>query len=254
MPLLSEKDSAYLREEFAKQLVNPVRLVMFTQEKAACQYCRETEQIVRELVMFTQEKAACQYCRETEQIVREVAGLSDRIEVEVHNFIADGGKAKEYDIARIPAIAVIGEKDYGVRFYGIPSGYEFTTLIEDIMAIAQGKSGLSDATREAVAALTEPVHVQVFITPTCPYCPRAVRLAHQLAIESDLIRGDMVEAIEFPQLANRYQVMGVPRSVFNETVSQEGAVPEPIFVARLLQVHCPAAGGLSAGPAINITE
>jgi len=176
MPLLSEKDSAYLREEFAKQLVNPVRLVMFTQEKAACQYCRETE-----------------------QIVREVAGLSDRIEVEVHNFIADGGKAKEYDIARIPAIAVIGEKDYGVRFYGIPSGYEFTTLIEDIMAIAQGKSGLSDATREAVAALTEPVHVQVFITPTCPYCPRAVRLAHQLAIESDLIRGDMVEAIEFPQ-------------------------------------------------------
>jgi len=143
MPLLSEKDSAYLREEFAGQLVNPVRLLMFTQEKAACQYCRETE-----------------------QIVQEVAGLSDLIEVEVHNFIADGDKAEEYDIARIPAIAVIGEKDYGVRFYGIPSGYEFTTLIEDIMAVSQGESGLSDATREAVAALTEPVHIQVFITPT----------------------------------------------------------------------------------------
>jgi len=209
MPLLSEKDSAYLREEFAGQLVNPVRLLMFTQEKAACQYCRETE-----------------------QIVQEVAGLSDLIEVEVHNFIADGDKAEEYDIARIPAIAVIGEKDYGVRFYGIPSGYEFTTLIEDIMAVSQGESGLSDATREAV-----------FITPTCPYCPRAVRLAHQLAIESDLIRGDMVEAIEFPHLANKYQVMGVPRSVFNETVSQEGAVPEPIFVARLLQ----AVGKISEG-------
>jgi len=142
MPLLPEKDSAHLREEFAKHLVHPVRLVMFTQT------------------------FACQYCKETEQIVQEVAGLSDRVEAEIYDFVADEDKAKEYGIDKIPAIAVIGEKDYGVRFFGIPSGYEFTSLIEDIMDVSRGEAVLSEATREAVAELTEPVHVQVFITPT----------------------------------------------------------------------------------------
>lgn len=218
MPLLSEKDAAYLREEFAKHLVHPVRLVMFTQT------------------------FACQYCKETEQIVREVADLSDKIEAETYNFVTDAEKAKEYGVDKIPAIAVVGERDYGIRFYGIPSGYEFTSLIEDILDVSRGKTSLSDETRQALAQLTEPMHIQVFVTPTCPYCPGAVRLAHQLAMESDLIRADMVEAIEFPHLANKYQVMGVPRTVFNKTVHQEGAVPEPIFVARLLQ----AAGKMSA--------
>ncbi|MGQ9457945.1 MAG: protein disulfide oxidoreductase [Anaerolineae bacterium] len=218
MPLLSGKDAAYLREEFAKHLVHPVRLVMFTQT------------------------FACQYCKETEQIVREVADLSDKIEAEIYNFVTDAEKAKEYGVDKIPAIAVVGERDYGIRFYGIPSGYEFTSLIEDILDVSRGKTSLSDETRQALAQLTEPMHIQVFVTPTCPYCPGAVRLAHQLAMESDLVRADMVEAIEFPHLANKYQVMGVPRTVFNETVHQEGAVPEPIFVARLLQ----AAGKMSA--------
>jgi protein-disulfide isomerase len=83
--------------------------------------------------------------------------------------------------------------------------------------------------------VTEPVHIQVFVTPTCPYCPQAVFMAHQFAMENPLIRADMVEAIEFPQLANKYRVQGVPRVVFNETVHQEGAAPEPLMLAKLLE-------------------
>jgi glutaredoxin-like protein len=142
MPLLSEKDAAYLREEFAKNLVHPVRLVMFTQT------------------------FACQYCKETEQIVREVADLSDKITAEIYNFVTDADKAKEYGVDKIPAIAVVGERDYGIRFYGIPSGYEFTSLIEDIFDVSRGTTSLSDATRKALEQLTEPVHIQVFVTPT----------------------------------------------------------------------------------------
>ncbi len=56
-------------------------------------------------------------------------------------------------------------------------------------------------------------------------------MAHKLAIASELIRADMIEAIEFPHLANRYQVYGVPLTVINDKVRVEGAVPE----ARLLQ-------------------
>jgi predicted DsbA family dithiol-disulfide isomerase len=63
-----------------------------------------------------------------------------------------------------------------------------------------------------------------------------VRLAHQLAVESDLVRADMVEAIEFPHLAVKYQVQGVPRTVINETAHIEGAVAEPLLMAKLKAV------------------
>jgi len=211
MPLIGQKDADYLRQEFADKLIDAVRLVMFTQE------------------------IECQYCRETRQLVEEIAALSDKIQAEVYNLVTDEQKAGEYAVDKIPAIAVVGGKDYGVRYFGIPSGYEFTSLIEDIIMVSRGDSGLSEATRQALAGLEKPVHILVFVTPTCPYCPRAVRLAHQMAFESDLIRADMIEAIEFPHLSNKYHVHGVPRSVFNETVHLEGGVPEPLFLEKLLE-------------------
>jgi glutaredoxin-like protein len=189
--------------------------------------------------MFTQD-IECQFCAETRQIVEEIASLSDKITSEIYDFVADKSTADLYAVEKIPAIAVLRveggeEKDYGIRFYGIPSGYEFTTVIEDIVDVSRGDSGLQPKSKEAVAGITEPVHFQVFVTPTCPYCTQAVRLAHRFAIESDLITADMVESIEFPHLANKYQVYGVPRTVINEAVHQEGAVPEPMMLAKLLE-------------------
>ncbi|MGD8806786.1 MAG: thioredoxin family protein, partial [Chloroflexota bacterium] len=144
-----------------------------------------------------------------------------------------------YNVDKIPATIVMrgGQqpKDYGIRYYGIPSGYEFSSLIEDIKLVAAGESGLSSQTKDWAAKIEEPVHLQVFVTPTCPYCPQAVILAHRLAMESELIHADMVEATEFPDLSMKYQVMGVPRTVINETTYVEGATPELTLLARLLQ-------------------
>jgi len=208
MPLLNDE----IRQEVSKILADlpgPVRLVMFTQE------------------------FECEYCTETRQLVEEIAELSDRITAEIYDFQADRAKAEELGIDKIPAIAVIGAQDYGVRFYGIPSGYEFASFLHAIQSVAAGKPELSDATLRVVAGIQKPVHIQVFVTPTCPYCPQAVMLAHQLAIASPLIRADMVEAMEFPHLAVKYQVMGVPRTVINETMHIEGAAPESHVVVKL---------------------
>lgn len=223
MALISEKDTEFLRAEFEANLVDPVKLVMFTQE------------------------FECQFCTETRQIVEEIAALSDKITVEVFDFVADKATADLYSVDKIPAVAILRvedgkDRDYGIRFFGIPSGYEFTSVIEDIVDVSKGDSGLQPKSREALAAITEPVHFQVFVTPTCPYCPQAVRLAHRFAMESSKVTADMVEAIEFPHLANKYSVYGVPRTVINETVHQEGAVPEPMLLAKLLE----AVGGAPA--------
>ena len=211
MALLKDKDREYLQEEFSKRLKNPVKLVLFTQT------------------------IACDFCEQTEQIAQEVAGLSDKISVEVHNFVNDKNVADQYGVEKIPALAVVGEKDYGIRFFGIPAGYEFSSLVEDIMMVSSGDSGLSPDTKKAIAEIDDSVHIQVFVTPTCPYCPAAVLLAHKLAMESEHIRGDMVEATEFPHLAQKYNVMGVPRSVINETTHVEGAVPEAMLVSQLME-------------------
>ena len=208
MPLLNEEIAEHVKQELA-DLAGPVRLVMFTQE------------------------FECDYCAETRQLVEEVAALSDQLTAEIYNFVVDKDKAEELGIDKIPAVAVIGAEDYGVRLYGIPSGYEFTSLLHAIRTVAAGKPELTEETLGVLAEVTEPVHIQVFVTPTCPYCPGSVVLAHHLAVASPLVRADMVEATEFPQLAIKYQVMGVPRTVINETVHIEGAAPEPMVLEKL---------------------
>ncbi len=212
MSLLKEEDRQHLTQEFAG-LQHPTKLIVFTQE------------------------FECQFCRETRQIAEELADLSDMIDLEVYDFVADEEIAEQYNVDKIPATIVMrgGEspKDYGIRYYGIPSGYEFSSLVQNVTMIGSGEHGLSQSTEEWLADLAEPLHMQVFVTPTCPYCPRAVVLAHQMAMASDLVTADMVEATEFPELSMKYQVMGVPRTVINETVFQEGAAPEGLILSKM---------------------
>ncbi|OQY23591.1 MAG: glutaredoxin [Chloroflexi bacterium] len=208
MALLNEEIAGQVKQELA-DLAGPVRLAVFTQE------------------------FECQFCKETRQLAEEVAALSDKLNIEVYDFVADKKKAEELNIDKIPAIAAIGAEDYGVRFYGIPSGYEFASLLHAIKLTASGKPELSAGALKELSGLKVPVHLQVFITPTCPYCPQSVTLAHQMAVASPMVQADMVEAQEFPQLSNKYQVMGVPRTVINETAHLEGAAPESMVMAKL---------------------
>lgn len=117
------------------------------------------------LVNFTQE-LACQYCRETEQLLREVKELSDRLSLEVYNFQLDKEKVAQYRVDKIPATVVEGSKDYGIRFYGIPLGYEFVPFLEAIKDISRGNTDLTPETRATLAGIHEPIHLQVFTTPT----------------------------------------------------------------------------------------
>ena len=160
--LISEKDRAVIREMF-EELENPVRLVVFTQGS-----------------LKLPGQPDCMYC-ETVKLTQELAELSDKVSVEVVNFHTEKEKVEEYHCC-IPAIAVVGEEDYGVRYYGIPRGYEFRPARRTSSTSPRGGTELSGQRRwSSWPGSTRPVHIQVFVTPTCPYCPPAVRLAHRLA-------------------------------------------------------------------------
>jgi alkyl hydroperoxide reductase subunit AhpF len=142
MALISEEVTEQLKEEFQK-LVHPVRLAVFSQALAD----PESDQVRR--------------------LVEELGGLDPRLKAESYNFVLDAEKVKALGIARIPAVAILGEnKDYGIRFYGLPSGYEFGSLVEAILDVSRGQSGLGEETRAGLASLAHPVHIQVFSTPT----------------------------------------------------------------------------------------
>lgn len=187
------------------------------------------------LILFTQE-LECQYCRETRQLLTELSQVSDKIELAVKNQVIDKDDAEKYNIDKIPATIILDENgtDYGIRFYGIPSGYEFSSLIESILMLGTGETGLNENTINKVKEISSPVHLQVFVTPTCPYCPAAVVTAHKFAYLNPNIKADMIEATEFPHLSNKYNVMGVPRTIINEKDFIEGAAPEQMVLNKIL--------------------
>ncbi len=223
MSALTENIREQIRERL-KKMEGPVKLVHFTQE------------------------FECEMCTDTRQLLQEVAALSGKLSLEVYNFQMDKDKVARYRIDKIPATVVEGAKDYGIRLYGLPAGYEFAVLLEDILQVSMGSSGLTPDSVEKLRSVSEPVHLEVFVTPTCPYCPAAVRLAHQLAIESDWITADMVEATEYPDLVRRYAVRGVPKTVVNETIWLEGPLPESDYVERIVEGAAVAQQLPSVGP------
>lgn len=150
MAIISEKDQAFLREKFDKELTGPVTIKLFSQ--------RETS--------LTIPGRECQYCPETNQLMQEVADLSDKIVLETYDFVADAAVLRDHGIERIPAIVLQGAGSHVVRFFGIPSGYEFPSFIQDIFGVSTGKVGLSEAAVQELQAIDQDVHVQVFVTPT----------------------------------------------------------------------------------------
>ena len=138
---MNDKQIEQLREAFA-QLAHPVEIVMFTQE------------------------FECESCTVIRGLLEEIGALSDTITITIKDFVADAEEAAKYKVNKIPAIIIIGERDYGIRFFGIPGGYEFTTFIKDIINVSRREHGLPDAIVTELEKVDKPVHLQVLVSPT----------------------------------------------------------------------------------------
>lgn len=206
--MLPETEKEHVKKHF-EELTNKVQLIVFTQE------------------------FECALCKETRELALELGELSPKIKTKVVDIVKFGDEALKYDIKKIPALAIVGKSDYGVRYYGIPSGYEFSVLVEAIMDVSKGVTSLSDTIKKKLVEIKKPVHIQVFVTPTCPFCPRAAKIAYQFAIESEFIKSDVVEMTEFPHLVQRYGIMSTPHIVINEDTSFVGAQPPEVFIEQI---------------------
>jgi len=213
MSLLSEQDRQVVRDHLAG-LRHQVALLFFTQTIGG----PESAEIAK-------------------RVLDEVVGLNDKISLEEANVILERDRAAQYGITHIPAVAILRDgADTRLRFFGAPADYDFISLVDAIALAGGDDSGLSDASKKLIAEhVSEPLDIQVFVTPTCPHCPRAVTLAHRMAVEHPQIRATCVETTEFMDLTRQYRVTGVPKTIVNGTIELLGAVPEDAFVRTVLQ-------------------
>jgi glutaredoxin-like protein len=193
------------------------------------------------LLFFTQTIGAPESVYVTKRVLEEIVSLNDRLSLEEANLVLDRDRAAQYGIEYIPAVVLLRDgADTRIRFLGAPAGYEFMSLIEAVVLAGTEDSGLSENARALVSQhVTGPLDIRVFVTPTCPHCPRAVTLAHRLAVENPQIQATCIEATEFMDLSRRYNVTGVPKTVVNDSIEILGALPEDQFVRAI--VGAPAA-------------
>jgi thioredoxin reductase (NADPH) len=222
-PALKPKDRENLTRILGERLSGEVRIIYFGQLEAPAGH----------------PVPVCEECREARKLVEEFAGLDERIALELHDLRAEEALAEQLGVTRIPAtlVGAPGDPRPRIRFYGVPSGYEFGALLDDVILVSTNAEKLSSAARQALAALDHPVHIEVLTTPTCPKCPDVVKLAHAFAAAGPNVTADMIAANEFPDVARLHNVMSVPQVVVNGSLLTAGRFDE----GRLLEAVTAAA-------------
>ncbi len=182
--------------------------------------------------VYTQ-KTDCPSCSDTEMILKELDTLSDKLKFTFLNLQAEGDHALKDGVDRAPAIVVSDGTHSRVKFFGAPSGYEFSSLLTSIVDAGGSEEPLTEDTTKFLDGLETDLNMQVFVTPACPHCPGAAVLANRMASYSDKVNSSVIEANEFPELSNRFKVQGVPRTVINEKFFAEGALTESMMIQAL---------------------
>ncbi len=213
--LLSLDVRTQLKDIFSKELKEKVKLKLFSQA------------------------IGCETCSIAEDLLKEVSQVEpEKIELEIYSPLIEKEMAQAYGIERVPTIVIEGDKDYGIRYVGLPAGLEFSTLVQGIIQVSKRTPKLSEKTIELLQGIDLPMEIMVFVTTSCGYCPSAAVMAMNFALANENIRALIVDANENMDLAERFQVVGVPKIVINRgLVEFVGAQPENAFLGYVISAY-----------------
>ncbi len=236
MQLLNEEVRNQVKQIFASDVKNPVKVVLFTRA------------------------INCETCSYAEQLLKEIAEVvPDKFSLEVVSTATPEGqeKAKGYglDPDRVPAIVILDKegKDRGIHYIGLPAGLEFSTFINGVILASLDGLQMDDRTKELISKIDKPLDVRVFVTTSCGYCPQAAITAYQFAVASPNVVANVYDAQENADLSQKYQVVGVPKIVITEQGKDEpvvefvGAQPPEYFLSYLIQASQKLSQGGGSG-------
>ncbi|WP_461831793.1 protein disulfide oxidoreductase [Aquifex sp.] len=218
--LLNLEVRTQLKDLAQKEFKEPVSIKLFSQA-IGCESCQTAEELLKETV----------------DVIGEAVG-KDKIKLDILSPFVNKEEVEKYKIDRVPTIVIEGDKDYGIRYIGLPAGLEFTTLINGIFHVSQRKPQLSEKTIELLKEIDIPIEIWVFVTTSCGYCPAAATMSWDFALVSDYITAKVIDASENQDLAEQFQVVGVPKIVINRGVAEfVGAQPENAFLGYVVAVY-----------------
>lgn len=185
------------------------------------------------IALFTDDQ--CDSCPDTLQFMTEVESLSDKIILDQHDISSE--EAKTFNVDKVPAIVLLDENktNHDVKFYGIPAGHEINSFIAGLMELSGAGEKLPEEMATKLNSLDKKVNIKVFVTLACPHCSGAVSKAHKLAFENSNIEAEMIECSTFPELANQYNVSGVPKIVFDNGEELVGNQPFEQFLDAVMK-------------------
>lgn len=186
------------------------------------------------LVLFSRE-TDCAHCNEIKTIMKQLASASNKVTFESYSYLDNLDSKNEYRIFAVPALAIIGAKDYGIRYYGCPKGNELYNFLDDIIKVSNGVSKLDPEIQNKLSSLGKPINLKIFISPNCPYSLPAAKFSLNLVIACDEISVDIIHADEFYDLAEKYYLRGIPLTVVNEKKSFYGALDEHEYVRKIFE-------------------
>ncbi len=210
MALFDEKTKDQLKQVLSS-MINPINIHYWTQD------------------------IECPTCKMTHEFLDEIKQISNKINLYVHDFVKEKDLAQKQNIDKIPAIIITDSQDssFNIRFFGIPAGYEINSFISACLEVSGTKEKLPDELLKKIKGINKKIHIQVFVTLTCPYCPSAVATAHRLALENPNITADMIESSTFTPLSIKYNVSSVPKTVINDKYEFVGAQPLTIILEAI---------------------
>jgi glutaredoxin-like protein len=209
MSLISEEDREYLKEEFSNNLKRKVTLLYFKKEKDESEYSKQTMELLEELASLN----------ENLSLVTENCGNADRM--------------KEEELTLCPSIKIKSGRTGFINFYGVPAGHEFISLVEAIKDMGSENLSLPEDVLNGLKEIEKPADIKVFITHGCPYCPGAVRTAHQFSLANKNIKASMVDANYFRELSMEHGVSSVPHIIVNDKTGFVGNVPPKLFLDKV---------------------
>ncbi len=216
MPVIDAQSQEIIKKKLDSEMVDEVDVKVFTQKI-------NMEQSLVELNEFTL------------SFIKELASLNPKIRFTELSITDE--LAKKHGLATAPSVMIGEEKGYRIIYNGAPVGYEASGVIETILLVSRNESGFDKEALEKIALTDKETRIQVFVTPTCPYCPKSAVLAHRLSIASKgKIISECVEAQENTLLAARYNVSSVPQQVINGDMASitVGGQPEKKFIDQVL--------------------
>ena len=218
MPVLDKANLDDLTDKFESQLNSPVSLRLFTQNNS-------------ELIISGRK---CDTCLTTEKILTEISGISDKLNLEIIDIYKTTDESSDLKINRIPA-TIIGQTGRAI-YYGIPSGYEFSTLINSIINASRDCQNLSEDIIKNLTEIQNLIKIKVFVTPSCKYCPEIAELTLSLALQFSNIQTEVIEIQEYPELADNYDISTVPVTVINDKIRLAGQFSSNTLVETIVKV------------------